>query len=64
MRALVRSARVARVGDTLVREAAARASLTTVALACGFADSAHLSREFRRLVGMPPSHFARAIAAG
>ncbi|MBC7974299.1 MAG: helix-turn-helix transcriptional regulator [Myxococcales bacterium] len=62
MQALVRSARVALAGDALVRNATGHVSLTTVALACGFADSAHLSREFRHLVAMQPSAFARSIA--
>jgi len=62
LRALTRAARIARAGDALLRPGPADPSLTTVAQACGFADSAHLSREFRRLVGMPPSTFRRSIA--
>lgn len=61
-RALVRTARVALVGASL-HEHAASASLTSVAHACGFADSAHLSREFRSLVGVQPSRFAQALQA-
>ena len=31
-----------------------------VALACGFADQAHLTRTFRRMVGITPARYARA----
>jgi AraC-like DNA-binding protein len=57
---LVRAARLARAGDLMARGDVA-STLTTVAHACGFADSAHLSREFRALVGVPPSRFSRAL---
>ena len=30
-----------------------------VALACGFADQAHLTRTFRRMVGITPARYAR-----
>ena len=59
-RALTRAARIAVAGDVLIRGAGA--SLTSVAHACGFADGAHLSREFRELVGMAPTSFVRSIA--
>jgi AraC-like DNA-binding protein len=36
-------------------------SWTDVAAARGFADQAHLSREFRRLTGLPPGAFQRHI---
>lgn len=62
LRALARAARIARAGDALLRPSSAGASLTTVAHACGFADLAHFSREFRHLVGMPPGAFVRSIA--
>ncbi len=35
-------------------------SLCQVALSCGFADQAHFSRVFRRLVGSPPFEWRRA----
>lgn len=34
-------------------------SITAIALDCGFADLAHFSRVFARLVGAPPSHWRR-----
>ena len=43
-----------RVRDT-VRRAQQGSSLTDAALAAGFADSAHFSRTFRRMFGLPPS---------
>lgn len=44
-----------------LRELARGASLTEAALAAGFADAAHLTRTFRRMVGIPPSAIARSI---
>lgn len=40
------------------------ASLTEVAQACGFADSAHFSRSFRRQHGISPSEWRRSAACG
>ncbi len=40
------------------------ASLTEVALACGFADSAHFSRSFRRQHDVSPSEWRRLVASG
>jgi AraC family transcriptional regulator len=34
--------------------------LAAIALACGFADQSHLSRSFRRIVGMSPGSWRRA----
>jgi AraC-like DNA-binding protein len=53
--------------QTNLRIARAKALLTTgaapaaVAVACGFADQAHLTRTFRRAVGVPPARYARAV---
>jgi AraC family transcriptional regulator len=50
--------RVERVCTMLVTT---RAPLAQLALACGFCDQAHLSRLFRRQIGMPPSAWRRAM---
>jgi AraC-like DNA-binding protein len=60
-RNLARTARVALAGVSLAHGDPAVASLTSVAYACGFADSAHLSREFRSLAGVQPSKFLEAL---
>ncbi len=44
-----------------IREAARGASLTDAACAAGFADSAHLTRTFRRMFGIIPSSIHRSI---
>jgi AraC family transcriptional regulator len=36
-----------------------RERLTDIALACGFADQSHLTRSFRRVVGMSPGRWRR-----
>lgn len=38
-----------------------REPLSQLALACGLCDQAHLSRVFRRIIGMTPSAWRRAI---
>ena len=38
--------------------------LSQIALDCGFADQAHLSRVFRRLTGLTPNAWRRACAQG
>jgi AraC-like DNA-binding protein len=62
-RSLSRSARVALAGRSLARGEPTSSSLTSVAYACGFADSAHFSREFRSFVGVQPKRFVRALRA-
>jgi AraC family transcriptional regulator len=42
-----------------IEQMAARGSLTETAHAVGFADSAHLSRTFRRMMGLAPSDLLR-----
>ena len=39
-----------------------REHLTDIALACGFADQAHLNRSFRRMVGMSPGLWRRTTS--
>ena len=39
------------------------AKLTEVAMACGFFDHSHLTRQFTRAVGLPPGAFRRQRAA-
>jgi AraC family transcriptional regulator len=36
-----------------------RERLTDIALACGFSDQSHLTRSFRRVVGMSPGRWRR-----
>jgi AraC family transcriptional regulator len=43
-------------------ELARNASLTEAALAAGFADAAHLTRTFRRMVGIVPSAIAGSVS--
>nr|WP_255761708.1 AraC family transcriptional regulator [Halomonas alkalisoli] len=59
--------------EWLVRQRLARArellqvggvSLTEVALACGFADSAHFSRSFRKQHDVSPSEWRRLVTSG
>jgi AraC family transcriptional regulator len=39
-----------------------RERLTDIALSCGFADQSHLTRYFRRIVGMSPGLWRRSVA--
>jgi AraC family transcriptional regulator len=48
--------RIAKVKDFLVRESM---SLTEIAASSGFSDQAHLTRSFKRLVGITPSDWRR-----
>lgn len=45
------------------RRIASGEPLAHVALTTGFADQSHLSRHFRRVVGVPPGQYARAVGA-
>jgi AraC-like DNA-binding protein len=47
--------------ESALRELARGASITEAALAAGFADAAHLTRTYRRMVGIPPSAIARSV---
>jgi AraC family transcriptional regulator len=38
-----------------------RSSLSDVALACGFSDQSHLTRVFKRLVGISPGAWRRVL---
>lgn len=55
---LVRIQRAANARQLLERGAKS----TEAAAAAGFADQAHLTREFRRLVGVTPAQFAESSA--
>jgi AraC-like DNA-binding protein len=46
--------------DRVKRRLALGEDIATAAVAAGFADQAHLSRHFRRLVGLPPGRYRRA----
>jgi AraC family transcriptional regulator len=35
-------------------------TLGVIALRCGFADQAHFTREFKRIVGLTPARYAKA----
>jgi AraC-like DNA-binding protein len=37
------------------------ASVSVVAQECGFSDQSHLTRAFKRAMGMPPGHDAHAV---
>jgi len=48
--------------DCAIRELAKGASLSEAALGAGFADAAHLTRTFRRMIGIPPSAIAGSVS--
>jgi AraC family transcriptional regulator len=48
-----------RVEQSQAMMLSSRESLAGIALLCGFSDQAHLSRCFRRIVGMPPGAWRR-----
>ncbi len=55
--AFITSRRVERARREML---ASREPLSQIALACGFADQAHLGRVFRRMTGQAPSQWRRA----
>ena len=55
--AYVTSLRLARAREMML---ASHASMSEIALVCGFADQAHFSRVFRRDAGCAPGHWRRA----
>jgi AraC-like DNA-binding protein len=54
---------VRRVERAKVMISGTREPLAEVALACGFADQAHLNRRFRDIVGISPGRWRRGLAA-
>ena len=54
---------VRRVERAKVMISGTREPLAEVALACGFADQAHLNRRFRDIVGVSPGRWRRSLAA-
>jgi AraC family transcriptional regulator len=54
---------VRRVERAKVMISGTREPLAEVALACGFADQAHLNRRFRDIVGISPGRWRRSLAA-
>ena len=57
---MVRRRRVARAEELL---RAGALPLAEIALACGFADQAQLTKAFRRLMGFTPGHYRRLLSA-
>ena len=49
--------RLLRIDECLPRLRARTARLATIAADAGYADQAHFSREFRRIVGISPSEY-------
>ncbi len=52
--------RRARVEEAARRLAEGAAPLAQIALECGFCDQSHLSRTFKRLMGLTPGAWRRA----
>jgi AraC family transcriptional regulator len=50
---------VRRVERAKLMVASTRTRLTDIALACGFSDQSHLTKSFRRVVGMSPGVWRR-----
>jgi AraC-like DNA-binding protein len=57
-----RWARVIRFQQAFAATAAADPDWAQVATALGYADQAHLTREFREFAGVPPSHFFKTAS--
>jgi transcriptional regulator GlxA family with amidase domain len=55
--ALIMRRRLQRAARRLVSEP--QASVTAIALECGFADSAHFARRFQQHFGTTPTHYRR-----
>lgn len=55
---MTRVARVTRAGRGLLET---DETITNIALSSGFSDGAHLSREFRALIGVAPNDFRRSL---
>lgn len=58
--AYLMSRRISRAVEMMLRS---EAPLSEIAQSCGFADQAHFSRQFRRAMGHPPSHWRRERAS-
>ena len=52
-----------RLHEALAALEAGRGTVATLAADLGYADQAHFTRDFKRVVGMPPSHYARTAGA-
>lgn len=59
--AIVAGVRAERAGNLLINT---DHGLSVVGFACGYADQAHFTREFRRRTAMTPAVYRRAFAAG
>jgi methylphosphotriester-DNA--protein-cysteine methyltransferase len=57
-------ARVARIRRALELLSAADVKLSDAALASAFSDQAHMSREFRELIGAPPASLSERMRSG
>lgn len=56
-------ARVRRLRESLALRLQSEVGWSTIAAEAGFSDHAHLAREFRELVGLPPTHVADRLEA-
>ncbi len=51
-----------RLHEALLALEAGQSTVTDLAALLGYADQAHFCRDFKRLAGLPPSHYARRAA--